>query len=154
MHCGWHYKPAGVTAAQIEHPLRRRTHAARRCRDRGRIHGLAIGDPYAVELASRVVVVPDEGIDELGPMRRYTVHVEVETHGGETFHGTAADRPGSPALPLSDDELTAKFLGLAVPVVGDEAAARIAELVGSLENLGDTAELTALLSTSSPEQPS
>ena len=54
-------------------------------------------------------------------MRRYTVHVEVETHGGETFHGTAADRPGSPALPLSDDELTEKFLGLAAPVVGEEA---------------------------------
>ena len=69
-------------------------------------------------------------------MRRYTVHVEVETHGGETFHGTAADRPGSPALPLSDDELTAKFLGLAAPVVGDEAAARIAELVARWRTAG------------------
>ena len=149
VHCGWHYKPAGVTAAQMSIPYG----VARMLLD-GAVSAAeftdeAIAEPHAVELASRVVVVPDEGIDELGPMRRYTVHVEVETHGGEIFHGTAADRPGSPALPLSDDELTEKFLGLATPVVGEEPAARIAELVASLEELGDTAELTALLGTSS-----
>jgi 2-methylcitrate dehydratase PrpD len=150
VHCGWHYKPAGVTAAQMSIPYG----VARMLLDgavtAAEFSDAAINDPRAVDLASRVVVVPDEGIDELGPMRRYTVHVEVETHGGETFHGTAADRPGSPTLPLSDEELTEKFFGLATPVVGREAAARIAELVESLEKLGDTAELTALLRTSSP----
>ena len=37
-------------------------------------------------------VIPDEGIDALGPMRRYTVRVEVETRGGRTGQGTAAGR--------------------------------------------------------------
>jgi len=90
-------------------------------------------------------VIPDEGIDALGPMRRYTVRVEVETRGGRTVQGTAADRPGSPEFPLSDEQLTAKFLDLAAPVVGGVAAGRIVELVAELEGLADTAQLTELL---------
>jgi hypothetical protein len=78
-------------------------------------------------------------------MRRYTVRVEIETRDGQAFEGAAADRPGSPALPLSDEELRAKFLGLAAPVVGEDAARGIVEVVAELEGLDDTVQLTELL---------
>ena len=145
VHCGWDYVPAGITAAQMSIPYG----VARMLLD-GEVTAAGfteetIGEPRAVELASRVAVIPDEDIDALGPMRRYTVRVEVETRGGRTVQGTAADRPGSPEFPLSDEQLTAKFLDLAAPVVGGVAAGRIVELVAELEGLDDTAQLTELL---------
>jgi hypothetical protein len=51
--------------------------------------------------------------------------------------------------PLSDGELRAKFLGLAEPVLGADAA-RAVELVGELERPGVLAALLALLRAPAP----
>ena len=48
---------------------------------------------------------------------------------------------------MSDDELEAKFMECAAwGGLSEEKAKRVAEAVGSLEDLGDVRELTALLS--------
>jgi MmgE/PrpD C-terminal domain len=70
--------------------------------------------------------------------------VEIETRDGRMLLGDASDRIGSPGQPLSDAQLEEKFRGLAEPVIG-ASAARIREIVATLENLPDVRELADLL---------
>jgi 2-methylcitrate dehydratase PrpD len=145
VHCGWEYQPAGVTAAQMSIPYG----VARMLLDgavsAGQFTDEAIGAPRALELAARVAVVPDAAVDALGPARRYTVRVELETADGRLLEGAADDRLGSPAQPLTQEQLEQKFHGLATPVVGARAAADVVATVAALERLDDVRTLTALL---------
>jgi len=145
VHCGWPYEPTGVTAAQMNIPYG----VARML-----IHGTvsaehfteaAIVEPNVLELAAKVVVVPDEEFDALGPALRYTVRVEIETSDGRIVEGSASDRVGSPKSPLSQEDLEAKFLRLAGPVVGVGRAEQIRALVARLEALADVRGLADLL---------
>jgi 2-methylcitrate dehydratase PrpD len=145
VHCGWPYHPSGITAAQMSIPYG----VARMLLD-GAVSAEhftdeRIADADAVDLASRVAVVPDPEIDDLGPARRYTVRVGIETHDGRLLQGSASDRTGSPAMPLSREELESKFARLAEPVVGPERAEQIRAAVAALEELDDVGRLTSLL---------
>lgn len=144
VHCGWTYQGAGVTEAQMSIPYGVARMLLDGAVNASQFSDVAIADPRAIELASRVAVVPDEAIDALGPARRYTVRVEIETRDGRMLLGDASDRIGSPGQPLSDAQLEEKFRGLAEPVVG-ASAARIREIVATLENLPDVRELADLL---------
>jgi len=59
----------------------------------------------------------------------------IETRDGRRLHARVEDPRGHWDNPLSDGELRAKFLGLAEPVLGADAA-RAVELVGELERPG------------------
>lgn len=60
---------------------------------------------------------------------------------GETFVRTVIVPKGEPANFLSEAELRAKFDGLAVPVLGAEAAARLADAISRLDSLPKAAVL-------------
>jgi 2-methylcitrate dehydratase PrpD len=146
-HSGWTYQPEGVTAAQmsigygvaqmlIDGSLEAR-HFEEPC----------IDDPRVVALARRVEVVSDPAIDRLGPERRYQASVVVRTTDGRELRQDIDDRPGNTSNPLSEAQLTAKFMSLAAPVVGDEHALRLRELVMAIdEHVGVDAlgELTSV----------
>jgi 2-methylcitrate dehydratase PrpD len=145
VHCGWPYEPTGVTAAQMSIPYG----VARMLRD-GAVSAehfteAAIAEPAVLDLAARVAVVPEEAFDALGPARRYTVRVEIETADGRTLEGAASDRTGSPAFPLSQEQLEEKFLRLATPVVGADRAERLRVGVGEIDELPDVRTLATLL---------
>lgn len=145
VHCGWEYRATGVTAAQMSIPYG----VARMLLD-GAVAAAqftddAIASPDALELAGKVAVVADPDVDALGPARRYTVRVELETKDGRVVAGAADDRLGSPAQPLSDDQLEEKFHALATPVIGAGRAAEVAGLVGAVERLADVRRLVELI---------
>jgi 2-methylcitrate dehydratase PrpD len=145
VHCGWEYRPNGVTAAQMSIP-----YGVARMLFGGAVTAddfteAAIADPRVLALVSRVNVLPDPEIDALGSFKRYTVRVEVETHDGRIVEGGASDRLGSPTYPLAPGQLEEKFFGLATPVVGKSAADRIADLVAGLHELDDVRSLAELL---------
>ena len=53
---------------------------------------------------------------------------------------------GNPGRPLTEAELTNKFMANAVPVLGEEASRRVVELVYGIESLHGSDELCKLLS--------
>jgi 2-methylcitrate dehydratase len=59
--------------------------------------------------------------------------------------------PGHPEQPMSDDELSDKFLGMAQRVLPEDSAARMLDLLWHLDELTDLAEVTALFRAWSPE---
>nr|MDQ3385046.1 NAD(P)H-dependent oxidoreductase [Actinomycetota bacterium] len=86
-----------------------------------------MGAGELVALRDRVRVVPEEG--RAGTRSK----VVVVTTSGERLE--AEDDTGRPAtdLLLQQERLTAKFLGLAAPVLGAERAAALRDAVASIE---------------------
>ena len=73
----------------------------------------------AMELRRRVEAVVDEACG------RTEAEVVVALRGGAELRATTTTPLGSLANPMPDGALGAKFLGLAEPVLGGEAAARL-----------------------------
>jgi 2-methylcitrate dehydratase PrpD len=106
----------------------------------------ALRDPRVLEVARRVVPVPDPALDwklELPPGR-----VEIVLRDGRRFSQVGDPVPGSPEAPLTWDDLRQKFADCAAVAVTPltdqriEAAARMAQ---NLEELDDVTELVRAL---------
>ena len=101
-------------------------------------------DPDLAALSARVRVVPDDELERLYP-ERYATVVELRTAGGRALARRVDVARGHFENPPTAGELEDKFLALAVPVIGETSARRLADLIGRLEELPDLRELTALL---------
>jgi aconitate decarboxylase len=145
LHCGWEYEPTGVTAAQMSIPYGVASMLTYGDVSANRFTEQAIAEPDTVALARRVSVLPDEAIDALGPDLRYTIRFELRTKEGEVLTGEAADRPGGPTRPLSDDAVRAKFFGLTGPLLGARRARDLHDAVDRLDELTDVGALVSLL---------
>ncbi|HSH90887.1 MAG TPA: MmgE/PrpD family protein [Ramlibacter sp.] len=103
------------------------------------IQPAAVLDPQVRALASRVSVVVNESGGQFGPAR-----IQVFTKSGAVHSQLVEAPPGTPELPLSDQELIAKaltcFANAAVPMPSARARALI-ETIHSLELLPNAASL-------------
>ena len=145
LHCGWEYRPTGVTAAQMSIPYGVACMLEHGDVTAGRFTEAAIAAVDTVSLARRVSVIGDEAIDALGPEQRYTVRMELRTTDNRVLLGEATDRPGGPTQPLSEDQVYEKFLGLATPILGEARAKELEDVVEDLETLGNLGRLIALM---------
>lgn len=98
-------------------------------------------DKRVHELAGMVKLIAEPSY---GLMGRQAV-VEVNLKSGESHHVSVAGPKGEPDLPMSDEELESKFLGLAELAVGEKGAQRVNDMVMNIEQLDDLAKLVQLL---------
>ena len=102
-----------------------------------------IGDPVLLAIAEKVERVDD-------PESRYPTYfsgyLEVHQKSGQVYRHREDFNRGSPANPLSREEIEQKFLANAALGLGDGRGERIVEVVRRLEDVGSIRELTALLS--------
>ncbi|WP_454689892.1 MmgE/PrpD family protein [Achromobacter aloeverae] len=104
----------------------------------------ALDDPGLQALLAKVDLREDAELDALWPQA---------AGGGIVLHlndGTTRQRmcpypPGHPRLPLSDEELAAKFVGHAEPVLGCKRAHALRDAVMRLDEYTDLREFTPLL---------
>lgn len=91
--------------------------------------------PDVIGLMERIVPEPDEGLKETEAV------LSAHLRDGRTLteHVTAA--AGTPENPLSQEELSEKFLDLVEPVIGRSGAVALATLVEDLEERADVSEL-------------
>ena len=104
-----------------------------------RIHDAAI-----IDLARRVRVTPDAGIDARYPQVTPT-RVEVKLKSGEVLRRQVDMPKGDPRSPMSEDELFEKFEHLAGMACDADRVRRIRDFVLSLEKHDDLSPLFALL---------
>jgi 2-methylcitrate dehydratase PrpD len=97
-----------------------------------------VTDPEVVALRRKVIFRPDEAI------RKSECRVMVTLADGGKREKYVPEASGTTANPMSDEELAEKFTDLAIPVLGDRAA-KVLDLVWSLEQVDDAAQLTELL---------
>jgi 2-methylcitrate dehydratase PrpD len=84
------------------------------------------------EMMKKVVCVADPVFSKGYPGQR-AAQVEIETVDGRKLAHFQPYRKGDPELPLTDDELNAKFMELAEPVLGDAAAKHLLEQLWTLD---------------------
>ncbi len=111
----------------------------------------SLGDAETAALARRIDVLVDPEREASYPGSR-SARLAVRTRDGRRFE-TLIDEPrGSAKYPLSDDQVTAKFLTLARPPLGGESAEAIVRLVGTLDALPHIDVLIGRTSPSAAEQ--
>ena len=103
-----------------------------------------ISDPAVHELAANVRVHADEEMDAIAPMD-WPVLVDIALSGGRHVARRLDKVIGCPNRPMTDEELSRKFLGNAEPIIGSERAQGVLDACMYLENLGDIAELVGWL---------
>lgn len=101
-------------------------------------------DPAIWELADRVELVHDEGLDRYFPEVMPTV-VEVRTRSGEVHGGRVDSARGTPENPMTNGEVREKYRRLAASVIDEGRVADIEATVDGLEGLADMEELAELL---------
>jgi 2-methylcitrate dehydratase PrpD len=100
-------------------------------------------DPAFAEFARKLTVSAPPEIDQLYPRLR-PARVTVTTPDGK-FVRQADESWGSRLVPLDDDGLIAKFLGLVGPLFGETRAKELSERVWTIETAGDVAPLVEIL---------
>lgn len=83
-------------------------------------------DATVRDLVGRVAVVADADADAAYPRLRRAV-LEVTLHDGTVLTEQVDTPYGEPSNPVSDDDMTAKLVRLAGPVIGHDRAAALAE---------------------------
>jgi 2-methylcitrate dehydratase PrpD len=99
-----------------------------------------LADPETAALARKVEVYLDADIDAEFPHRRAAL-VAIETTDGAVHERYQPTRIGDPDAPLTDDQLSDKFIELVAPVTGVGAAETLLAACWSLETLASIRDL-------------
>ncbi|MGW0183222.1 MmgE/PrpD family protein [Nocardia sp. NPDC003345] len=91
-------------------------------------------DPRIRDFATRVEVLADERSDRDYPRLR-PASVELRLHDGRVLSHRVDLPYGEPGNPVTDAEMTAKFVRLAAPVLGAEVAVELAPALWAFESL-------------------
>jgi 2-methylcitrate dehydratase PrpD len=94
-----------------------------------------VRDPQVIALRDRVSALASQSVAE------DECHVTIKLRNGRVLKRHVEHAIGSLALPMTDDDLNAKFGGLAEPALGAKATARLRELCWDIENLEDAAAI-------------
>jgi len=140
------YKPSSMEEAQFSMPYCLAT--AIRYRNVGphQFKQDDINNQDILDLASKVVVEADPGLESLYPDKLSAV-VEIETKQGSKFSCQVNYQKGHSRNPITDKELQEKFRDLASKLMEEKHTRDIIDLVYNVEKIGDVNELTKLLST-------
>jgi len=147
LHVGWDYEPKGITAAQMNMGFTMALVLQHGEVPFDRLTEEGITDPFTVDLAKRIEMLPDEEIDALGRPGRHGSTVTVELRDGRTITGSASYRRGSQKLPVTEDEIRDKFRKLAVTALDEDKVAAVEKTVFELQEVLDIGDLTNLLAT-------
>jgi 2-methylcitrate dehydratase PrpD len=97
-----------------------------------------VNDPEVAAMRDRVSIVVDDGL------AKDAVAVTLTLTDGRALTREIPHNKGTPARPMSDDEIEAKFLELATPHIGEDPARRVAEMCWHLEEQPDAGEIAGL----------
>ncbi|MGH7320439.1 MAG: MmgE/PrpD family protein [Candidatus Rokuibacteriota bacterium] len=133
------------------HPLK--SHSAQYILPLGLVFGRVVIDdilgdrsrhPEVARLGAGMTLVHDPDLDAEYPAR-YTSVVEVQTRDGRTLSRRVEAARGTPADPLTPDDIRAKYRELTASVMPPRRAEAILALVDRLERAPDLGRLAALL---------
>lgn len=97
-------------------------------------------EPRIRALMERIQLTVDPELDAAFPGQR-AARIRIVTHDGRSREFLQPTRKGDPDAPLSDSDLSAKFLELAEPVLGPDKAASLLSRIWALESMPDIREL-------------
>jgi 2-methylcitrate dehydratase PrpD len=90
-----------------------------------------VNDPTVIEMRKKVGIVVDDSLPKDAAV------VTITLADGRSLTREVMHNKGTPAKPMSDEEIEEKFLDLAAPVLGSSAAKEVAARCWRLEDLDD-----------------
>lgn len=147
VHTAWRYKPAGVTAAQMNLFYGLAMIALHRDASVRRYDEGGLADPAMLAFVDRILAFEDPGLEAMGAAYRHAARVSVTTRDGRAFHHERLVRRGSPEDAVSPADIQRKFAANVDGLLGPGDGERLRDLVMGLETLDDTNAVTALLRT-------
>lgn len=145
VHTAWSYKPAGVTAAQMNLFYGLAVIALHRDASVRQYAEQRLADPAILDFIPRISAFEDDGLEAMGAPFRHAARLELTTRDGRTFRHERLARRGSPEDPVGHAEIVRKFDDNVRTVLSADDAARLRELVTRLDTLDNTTILTARL---------
>jgi len=103
-----------------------------------------IRDPEVHRFASKIRVIADPEMQKLYPANRPSI-LQIRTKDGQTLSGRRDFAKGDHRNPMTEEELTNKFLDLSRPAVGEQKAKQAMAMVMDLEHLDSLEPLIANL---------
>ena len=147
VHTAWDYRPAGITAAQMNIYYGLAVMARRGAVAAADYADGTIADAATLAFIPRIAVAVDPEIEAKGPAFRHAARVTVTTTDGARFTRTVWHRRGSPENPVSRQEVEQKFAANVDGLLAPCAAARLVVLAAGLDELADVAEIVAIMAT-------
>ena len=144
-HVGWKYRPAGISAAQLNLPFCVATLLLDDNVFVDQFTALKIVDPVRIALADKVQVVADRDIMARGSEFRQMVRAEVFLKDGTVLTETVETPRGSERNFSSRADVVEKFENLAGHAIPADQTAAIRDVVLNLETLPDSSRLAHLL---------
>jgi 2-methylcitrate dehydratase PrpD len=138
-HCAWPYRPAGVTAAQMNMPFALAMMAVDRAAMGGQFREDRLADPKVLPMLARITVEPAEEYSRGGDETRHAARIEIETTSGGILRRETWNRPGSPANPMTEAQLREKFAALAGAVLSAGQIEQLDVAVGKLDMIAASA---------------
>jgi 2-methylcitrate dehydratase PrpD len=104
-----------------------------------------VGDPRFLDIARRVTMTEDQEADELRVrLNTRPARAKVRTKDGRNLEAYVLYPKGHPDNPLTNDELSAKFMHTVTPRIGEERAASILKTAWSVDALDDAGDLVRM----------
>lgn len=104
----------------------------------------AFDDEQVQEMAGRISLVVDGALQERFPAECLN-EVVIRTRNGHSHASGPVPARGDSHIPLSDDEIRHKFMGLVEPIVGKDAAGALIEAAHRIETDDGPAQLLDVL---------
>jgi 2-methylcitrate dehydratase PrpD len=145
VHCAWEYKAQGVTAAQMNLYYGLAVIALDGMAFVDQYREDRLRDPKILDFVRRVRAHVDPEIEGMGAAFRHAARVTVKTRDGRILKREILHRRGSPENPLKPEDVEFKFRNVARSCLSQPLTDKVMKLVGSLDTLDSTAELTDIL---------
>ena len=145
VHTAWHYRPAGVTAAQMNMCYGLSVMTLKGNVSASDYSEGSIADPDIIAFMSRISIAVDSELESRGPTYRHAARVAVLTTDGRTFRREILHRRGSPENPVTRQDVEAKFDGNVSGLLEPGAADRLKSLVAKLDVLASASGIVGIV---------
>lgn len=153
VHTAWDYRPAGVTAAQMNMFYGIAVMALRGDVSVGDYTEGAIADPQVLSFIPRIKVFVDDGIEGMGAAFRHAARVAVHTTDGRTIEREVLNRRGSPENAVSREDVERKFAANLAGLLEPNDIERLKTLALGLDTLPNADDILRLIAPARREKP-
>ena len=151
VHTAWPYRPAGVTAAQMNIFFGLAVTALHGAPTAGFYEERYLADPAILGFIPRIAVTEDAALEAMGAPFRHACRIAVHAGDGRVVRHEVLHRRASPENPVTPAEVEAKFRANVAGLLSEAQARQVVAMVASFEALPSSQPLTALLATVRPQ---
>ncbi|HWZ38687.1 MAG TPA: MmgE/PrpD family protein [Bradyrhizobium sp.] len=145
VHTAWPYRPAGVTAAQMNMYYGLSVMAYRRDVTAADYGEADIADPRLLDFMSKIKIEEDAELENRGPAFRHAARVHVLTTDGRSFAREILHRRGSPENPVKWDDVERKFNANVAGLLEPGAGRKLLDSCATLEKLPNVTAINDIL---------